>query len=117
VNALLGIASVYSTIDPLRAFEVIADAVGAANKLPEFGTEANYLKREISSKGRSTTASISQIEDFDFGKSLAALAKTDFDRSLLLAQSLDSKALRITSVISIAASTLETKKPRTAPKQ
>ena len=56
--------------------------------------------------------SVSNVDGFDLGKTLAAFARLDFERALGLAQSLDNKSVRYETVIAIAATLFE-KKPVT----
>jgi len=110
---LLGIAGTYSTFDQVRGFEIVADAVQAANKIKDYDPEKN--NSTVRTLGNSTGMNMRMVSSsdgvLDISKTLGVLAKSDFDRALLLAQSLENKTLRISSTIAIASSAFEKKKP------
>ena len=113
INVLLGIANVYSSFDIVRGFEVTAEAVRAANKVRDYGIEQNSVSRNLNANGRFGMGTVSVVAGFDITATLILLGRADFDRSLLLAQSLENKLVRINSVIAVAASVLQTGKPAT----
>jgi hypothetical protein len=98
VRALLGIAHLYA-------------AIKTVNKVGDYNTDQARLLRTIQFRG-STSTSVSTVEGFDLGKTLATFARLDFERALGLAQSLDNKSVRYETVIAIAATLFE-KKPAT----
>lgn len=114
LRALLGIANLYANFDPMRGFEIAADAVKTANRVPSYSPDQAQLTRVFSSRG-STSISTEDVEGFDLGKTLAALARADFDRAIALAQSLESKPLKLTTLVAIASSVFDQK--QTAQKQ
>jgi hypothetical protein len=111
VRALLGIAHLYASIDSVRSFEVLNEAIKTVNKVGDYNTDQARLLRTIQFRG-STSTSVSTVEGFDLGKTLATFARLDFERALGLAQSLDNKSVRYETVIAIAATLFE-KKPAT----
>ena len=113
VRALLSIASVYSGFDQMRGFEVISDAVQAANKVREYDPDQGSAinTRTLGNNKSTTMRMITSSDGLDISRTLGVLAKSDFDRSLLLAQSLENKTLRITSTIAIASAAFDKKKP------
>jgi hypothetical protein len=114
LRALLGIAGTYSKFDQVRGFEVVADAVQAANKIKDYDPEkSNTIVRSL---GNGSGMNMRMVTNSDGGQdisnTLGTLARSDFDRSLLLARSLENKALRISSTIAIASSAFDKKKPQ-----
>jgi hypothetical protein len=70
-QSLLTIVSSFSTLDTVRAFEVMQTAIKAINDIPAPGSAEQF--------------------NLSFESTLAVLAQTDFDRALLLAQQLTIK--------------------------
>jgi hypothetical protein len=92
----------------VRAFEATADAVRTVNRVRDYGIDQNMMFRNLTS--RSGPISISGVQ----GPELSApLARVDFDRSLLLAQSLENRTVRLNSIIAVAMAVLENKKAST----
>jgi len=110
IRAQLGIANIYAGIDPLRGFEIIGEAVKAANRIPNYSPDQTGLVRALSMRsGRGSMIMSNSVEGFDLGKTLAILARSDFDRALLLAQSLDSKPLKLATLVAIASAVFDKK--------
>jgi len=108
LRAQLGIANLYANFDPGRGFEIAADAVKTANRVPSYNPDQARLTRVFSSRG-STSISTEDVEGFDLGKTLANLARADFDRALALAQSLEPKPLKLTTLVTLASSVFDQK--------
>ena len=70
-QSLLTIVSSFSTLDTVRAFEVMQTAIKSINDIPAPGSAEQF--------------------NLSFESTLAVLAQTDFDRALLLAQQLTIK--------------------------
>jgi hypothetical protein len=70
-QSLLTIVSSFSTLDTVRAFEVMQTAIKSINDIPAPGSAERF--------------------NLSFESTLAVLAQTDFDRALLLAQQLTIK--------------------------
>jgi tetratricopeptide (TPR) repeat protein len=116
LRALLGITSLYASFDPLRGFEVMAEAARTANKVSDYGPDQARLLRTLTTPGGyNSMLSVQDVEGFNLGKTLASLARTDFDRALLIAQSLENKPLRLTTIAAVAASPFA--KKQSAPPQ
>jgi hypothetical protein len=110
LRALSGIAHLYAGIDPQRAFEVAAEAVRAANRVPTYGPGETRLLRSLETPGgQGSYLSVNDVREFDLGKMLAVLARTDFDGALLLAESLENKSLRLAAIVTLAASVFDKK--------
>ena len=111
MRALLSITHLYASFDSIRAFEIMTEAVRAANKVPHYGVDDARLVRVLESPGSNGSTSVNSSTDdgFDLGKTLKRLASTDFDRALLLAQSLDSKTLKLAAMVAVASAPFEKK--------
>ncbi len=110
LRALLGITHLYASIDSLRSFELAAEAVRTANKIPAYDSDQNRLIRASSSpSGQTSSVEVKSVEGFDLAKTLEILAGIDFYRTLGLAQSLESKPLKLATVVTIAASVIDKK--------
>ena len=113
LRALLGLAGLYSRFDSLRGFDLASEAVRTANKIQNYGPDQARLVRSLETPGgKGVSVSVENAEEFDLGKTLASLAGADFERALLLAQSLENKPLGLMAVISVAASVFEKKLAR-----
>ena len=112
LRVTFGLAYLYAVCDPARGFEVATRAVRAADKLSGYGPEEARLVRVTGGRrGRGASVAVESVEEFEPGKALAILARTDFDRALQLAQSLASKPLRLGTVIDLCASVTARKTP------
>ena len=110
LRALIGIAHFYASFDSVRSFELAAEAVRTANKIPTYDSDQSRLVLTSNSPtGRTSSVEVKSVEAFDFAKTLAILADIDFYRTLGLAQSLESKPLKLTTVVNIGASVIEKK--------
>lgn len=110
VRALLGLANQYAVLDGVRGFELADEAVKTINKVSDYNPDRNQLIRVIAMRsGRGANTSSNSVEGFDLGRTLRTLARHDFERALLLAQSLDQKPLKYTTVLALAATLFEAK--------
>lgn len=108
LRAQLGIANLYARFDSARGFEIAADAIKTANHVPTYNPDQAQLTRVFSTRG-STSVSTEDVDGFDLGKVLANLARADFDRAIALAQSLEPKPLKLTTLVTIASSVFDQK--------
>lgn len=106
LRAQLGIAHLYASIDSVRSFEILGDALKTAVKVSDYSTDQARLLRTLQSRGMNMT-SVSTVEGFDIGKTLGVFAKLDFERALGLAQSMENRALRCETVMAVAATLFE----------
>lgn len=93
-QSLLSIAASFSSFDTLRAFEVTQSAIKAINALLD----------NPERPGRESSASHISIDDLSnlsFKDTLAALARTDFDRALLLAQQLSTREATVLAQLAV----------------
>ncbi len=103
---LLTLAGLVSSFDPPRGFEVTKLAVKAINNMEfknmEFKPHANKMEAYIT------------IDSLDFASSFMPLARADFERALLIAQSIQKKEAAGLAQVEICKAVLagaQTKKP------
>lgn len=106
LRALLVIASVYATIDQERSFQIVSTAiVTTANRILEYKLEQARLVRKFESRsGKKSKVVVQQSQDLDFETVLSTLARKDFDRALVIAQSLENQSLRLMTLIAVSSS-------------
>ena len=106
LRALTCIARLFAGFDSSRGFEVMAEAARTANKVSDYSPGQSQLRRVFRQRGSGFMMS-QTVEGFNLESTLAVLARTDFDRALLLAQSLDHKPLKLASLIAVATSVFD----------
>lgn len=109
-RAYLWLASSYTTIDTSAGFELMAAAIKAANgakELEDVRSEPRYLQL-----GGSSRLAV-QVGDNkgDFRAGLRLLARSDFGRTIALAESFENELLRGVSVVTAATSVLKAQPP------
>jgi hypothetical protein len=103
VRALLGITNLYATLDQTRGFELAAEAIKTINKLGNYNPDQAQLVRVIALRGgRGANTNVNSVEGFDLGRTLTVLARADFERTLMLANELEQKPLKYTTVLTLA---------------
>jgi len=105
-RTLLGAAHLYSGIDPLRAFEVMADAVKTINRIASVDLSDTGLMQRIEGPQFASYARY-EVAGFSLEKAFRELSTSDFDRALLSAKTLEDKSFRSRAIIAIVASCLE----------
>lgn len=93
-RTLLSIVSVFSSFDDLRAFEVMQTTVKAINATRDEKADAKTPTQASESK-------TGDIYNLNFENALTALAGSDFDRALLLAQQLSDKSVSLMAQIAV----------------
>ncbi len=108
LRAQLGIANLYASFDPARGFEIAADAIKTANRVPSYNPDQAHLTRVffLAQQHFSLKRDCRRLRS---GKALANLARADFDRAIALAQSLEPKPLKLTTLVTIASSVFDQK--------
>lgn len=97
-EALVRVANAYAVLDPVRAFDVMRTALDAVNTgLRRFDT----LPPSPQSAARRNPGVVYQLGALDPSSGLETLARTDYFRSMALAQRLDSKALTVLAQIGV----------------
>jgi tetratricopeptide (TPR) repeat protein len=93
-KGLLDVAGLVSSFDPMRGFEVTKLAVKAINNT-EFKLPARTTEIQI------------KIDSLDFARAFTPLARADFERALLIAQSMQKKEAAVIAQVEICKAALE----------
>ncbi|HEY6118774.1 MAG TPA: hypothetical protein VIV66_02385 [Pyrinomonadaceae bacterium] len=107
-KALLAVATGMIQVDRVRAWEVIAEAIKAANATEGFSGEDSSITSRLQTKQMVLMTSAAS-EDFDLLGAFRALARDDFQRSIELAKGFTSEAPRSLATLAIARAALEKK--------
>lgn len=103
---LTGVATQFVTADRIRAWEILGEAVKAANSAEKFTGENIQLHFPLMTKGGFNFVSIGG-EDFGLSGLLSVLTKDDLYRSVDLAKSFRNDAPRANATLAIARAILE----------
>jgi hypothetical protein len=112
-RSLLKIVSSFSAFDAARGFEVMQAAVKAINDVYSIEEQSRQ-----SAKSAATTAreiNLEELRDPAFEGTLAALAQTDFERALLLAQQLNAKDASLAAQLAVCRGGLATEPHKEQP--
>ena len=108
-RALIAVANAMLTLDRGKAWDVVEEAVKAANSAESFTGEDGVMRVSLIAKGTSSIRSSSQGE-FDLAPIFNDLANDDYERAIELARGLQREAPRASATIAIAKAVLEEKK-------
>jgi hypothetical protein len=113
-RTLLGVAYLFAKLDPLRASEVMSEAIKTINRLdhPDF-TNSSIL-RAIEGRVFSMFASY-EMPGINLENALRELGAKDFDGALWLSKNLEDKAQRATAVLALSTPCLNKPQKQTAP--
>ena len=107
-RALVAVATQYAAIDRNRAWEMLAEAVKAANSAPDFtGADAGMAAR-VQTGGMSSTTNF-PAPSFDLDGIFSALAREDMNRAVALAQTFTHESPRAVATLAVARAVLEDK--------
>ena len=93
-NALIQVTSVMARVDPIRAFDTMRSTVDAIN-------HATFQDENAPIKPGNGLVFPYGLNTFNFDGALTPLARTDFQRSLLLAQAIEKKEASTLAQISV----------------
>jgi hypothetical protein len=111
-RALLGVATRMYEVDRTRAWEIVSEAVKAANSAQGFtGVDAQIVSRFKTPRGTSTTNF--DVESFDLNGIFGLLAREDLFRAVELAKNFTGEAPRATATLAIIRAVLNTKRRET----
>jgi hypothetical protein len=109
LRAQLGVANLYTKIDPVRAIALLADAVTTINRLGSEDFSRQFVIRSIQGKNFASYGAISTpglIPETVFKE----MAKTDSDGTLYQASNLANKPLRALTTLTIIEPCLQVRK-------
>jgi hypothetical protein len=108
-RALFGVATRMYEVDHNRGWEMVAEAVKAANSATEFtGEDAQLVSRFVTPHGATTTNF--DVESFDVNGIFGLLARDDLYRAVELAKNFTTEAPRATATLAIIRAILEQKR-------
>lgn len=107
LRALIGLAGLYLRLDVARSFEVLGDAVKVADKVGNYSPDDARLVRTLTDKRGNGSVSVTNADEFNLSRTFASFAAVDFDRTLTLATSFESKSLKYAAMIAVAGKLLE----------
>jgi len=111
-RALVAVATQFLTLDSDRAWELLADAVKAANSAEEFNGEDTRISAQLWTK-EGLKIRTAQEENFGLRVILNSLSKEELERSIDMAKSFKKERPRALAILTVAAVVL--KKPTARP--
>jgi hypothetical protein len=96
-------------VNPAGAWDVISDAIKAANSADTFTGEDGELTFSFYTKGSSSVQQTG-VADFDVKGIFESLSRNDYDRAVELARGFTREAPRANATLAIARAILEEKK-------
>ncbi|MDX6272528.1 MAG: hypothetical protein QOD28_3751 [Acidobacteriota bacterium] len=106
VRSTVAVATRFFDFDRNRAWEIMADAVKAANAAPEFTGADAGLSSRIRSGGMSMTMNFS-APVFDLTGVFQTLAREDMNRAVALAQTFTNESPRAVATLAVARAVLD----------
>ena len=107
-RALIGVANAFFLLDRTRGWEIVDEAVRAANSAEGFTGEDSRLMLRMQTPYTTSLRTIS-TENFDVPALFRSLSKEDYQRAVGLAQNFEDDAPRAIALISIANEVLSDK--------
>jgi hypothetical protein len=107
-RGLIAVASGFARTDRVRAWEIVSEAVKAANGAPGFTGDDGSLSATLQTKNM-TVATNAGADDFNVAGVFQSLAGDDLYRSIELAKTFSAETARANATIATARSVLEPK--------
>jgi hypothetical protein len=108
-RAILNVANALLAIDRAKAWDMVYEAIKAANSAEGFTGEDGLIRLVFQTKQMSTIRS-SSVAEFNVAGIFAELANEDYDRAVELARGFQREGPRASATIAIARSIFEEKK-------
>ncbi len=112
-RGLVAVANGFAANDRVRTWEVITEAIKAANGAEAFTGEDALLSAKLFTKTMGVVTNAG-VEDFDLQGVFTSLANDDLYRSIELAKTFSSETARANATIAIARAVLEPKQKKVA---
>lgn len=109
VKGLLSVAATASSFDSLQGFEILRLAINAIDNVDN----AEFTPRQKGITNNSETPVT--LEMLEFTKSFGVLAHSDFERAILMAQSIKNKHASVLAQVDICQSALSSKTLNSSP--
>ncbi|MDX6290481.1 MAG: hypothetical protein QOH42_2280 [Blastocatellia bacterium] len=113
-QALIGVALQLLTADRVRAWEMMSEAVKAANTTEKFTGDDKEINLQLLSTRAGIRVSSIAAADVSLARVLRSLAQDDLERSVELAKGFKYDATRANSTLAIARAILEKPPAKTA---
>jgi hypothetical protein len=113
-RTLLGVAYLFSKLDPLRASEVMSEAIKTINRLDHPDFTNTSITRAIEGRLFSMFAGY-DMPGINLENALRELGAKDFEGALWLSKNLEDKALRATAVLALSTPCLDKPQKQAAP--
>jgi hypothetical protein len=107
-RSLIGVANALFAMDRTRTWELVGEAVSAANSSGGFSGEDSRLTLQLRTPGISSMRTNS-TENFELPSIFGALTKDDYHRAAGLARTFEADSPRATALISVAQALLSDK--------
>ena len=111
-SGLLAVANAQRLIEPSAVWEIVLEAVNAANSADGFTGEGGEISATINTKSQ-IMKKTEAVPDFDIKGIFSDLTNADYDRTMQLASGFQRDALRANVTITIARSVLDDKRVQT----
>jgi hypothetical protein len=108
-RTIMGIANALLPIDRAKSWDMVEEAIKAANSAEGFTGEDGVIRTALQTKQMSSIRS-SSVADFNVTGIFSELAKDDYNRSIDLARAFQRDAPRASATIAIARTVLDEKK-------
>ena len=108
-RAFLAVANAVLQLNRAATWDIMSDAIKAANSADTFSGEDGQITIQIETKQMGSINN-EDVPDFDVAGIFGKLANEDFDKSIELARGFERQAPRANATIAIARSVLEEKK-------
>jgi hypothetical protein len=105
-RALFAVATQFVTPDSVRAWEIVGEAVKAANSAETFDAEDTHINAQVWTREGPKIRSVN-FEDLGLRAILRALAKEELERSIELAKTFKNEKPRAVAILAIADVVLE----------
>jgi hypothetical protein len=105
-RALLGVATQFVTADAVHGWEILNEAVKAANSAEEFNGEDTHVNAQLWTKEGVKIRNVN-VADFGLRVIMRSLAKAELERSIELAKSFTNEKPRAIAILAIADVALE----------
>ena len=116
-RSLVAVATGFVTVDEVRAWELLGEAVKAANSVETFNGENEQLTFGLlATRTGIKTMSVSAV-DFSLSGLISALTKLDLTRTTDVAKSFENPAPRANAILAIARALLKTTTSASPPKE
>lgn len=110
LRALSAVSFALASLDPIRAFETASEAVMTSNQIADLKPLSDMVIRHVGkSTGTGLTVTTASSEGLDLSRTLSTLAKTDAERAIDLARTIEKPSLKLSSMIQVAIAILRNK--------